>query len=67
MRANDLKPFMPVNLTVKYKITDDSALTLAVDNLLNRQDITTNEAITSTSPAYYSLPRSFILSYSTRL
>ncbi len=66
LRANDLKPMMPVTLSVSYKATPTSSIMLTIDNLLDRRDITTNDKVTSASPAYYALPRSFRLTYSSQ-
>lgn len=66
VRANGLKPMMPVNMSVNYKVSKGSAITFAVDNLLDRQDITTTDAITPNTPAFYAMPRSFRLGYSTQ-
>ena len=44
--------------TAKYSPNDRSDILLTVDNVLNRQDITSH-----TSSDYYSTPRNFLLSY----
>lgn len=54
----DRKAMLPVNLHVGYALNPKSSITFAVDNLLNRQDITTNG-----DSIYYSMPRSYKLGY----
>lgn len=66
LRAENLKPMMPVTLSVGYKTTPTSTIMLTIDNLLDRQDITTNDKVTATAPAYYALPRSFRLTYNSQ-
>lgn len=66
VRAKDLRPMLPVNLTVRYKVTPTGTWTFAVDNLLNREDITTVDAVTGINPAYYAMPRSFRLAYTSQ-
>lgn len=66
LRAEGLKPMMPVTLTVSYKTTPSSAVMLTIDNLLDRQDITSNDKVTAASPGYYALPRSFRVTYSSQ-
>lgn len=57
-RAFTEKPQFPVTLTVAYAMDERRAVSLVVDNLLDRRDINTH----STS-YYYSLPRSYRIGY----
>lgn len=66
VRSHNLKPMLPVNLAVKYKVDSLSSWILSVDNLFDRKDIMTNDAVTDTAPEYYAMPRSFRLGYTSR-
>jgi vitamin B12 transporter len=66
MRANDLKPMLPVSLAISYKMSPASSWILNIDNLFDRRDITTNDKVTATAPAYYAMPRSFRLTYNSK-
>lgn len=54
----EIKPYLLTSFTAKYSPNDRSDILLTVDNVLNRQDITSH-----TSSDYYSTPRNFLLSY----
>lgn len=53
-----MKPYLYTNLNVAYKPDKSSKVFLNVDNLLNRQDITTSAGST-----FYTLGRNFMLGY----
>ncbi len=54
------RPMLPVNLHYAHQLNEMSTLFFDVDNLLNRDDITTN------SSAYYAEPRSYRFGMTTR-
>ena len=41
-RKDDLKPTLPVNLSIEYQASRDTALTLRMENVLDREDIVSN-------------------------
>ena len=53
-----MKPYLYTNLNVAYKPDKSSKVFLNVDNLLDRQDITTSAGST-----FYTLGRNFLLGY----
>ena len=53
-----MKPYLYTNLNVAYKPDKSSKVFLNVDNLLDRQDITTSAGST-----FYTLGRNFMLGY----
>lgn len=57
----DRKAMLPVNLHIQHEIAKDRTITFDIDNLLDRQDITTNGW-----SAYYSMPRSYKIGYDIR-
>lgn len=52
------KPYLLTSMTVKYSPNKESDILLAIDNILNRQDV-----VSHTSSDYYATPRNFLLSY----
>lgn len=53
-RKDDLKPTLPVNLSVEYQASQDTTFTLRVENLLDRYDI-----VSHGSSHYFSTPASY--------
>lgn len=56
------KDMLPVNLNVRYAATKDSVINVAVENILDRQDIIGNWT-SATSTQYYSAPRNVRVTY----
>ena len=55
----EIKPYFLTSLTATYSADKQSSVTLAVDNILNREDNLSH----SGSGEYYSTPTNFLLTY----
>lgn len=53
-RNDDLKPTLPVNLSVQYQASKDTALTMRMENVLDREDI-----VSHGSSHYLAAPRAY--------
>lgn len=59
-KPKSVKPMLLTSMQVAYKPVIDQEIYLTVDNILDRQDITTHS---SAGSAYYTPERSFELGY----
>ena len=55
--GQNIRPFFPVALHITHQLSPMYTLSFAVENLLNRKDVSSSSA----SSAYYTLPRSYTL------